>query len=503
MKVVTAVMQTPYGPVAQQRQVASGVIYRLEDKSGVFVDVIPPECFGIMGNARTIEEAPGCWERHEYSRSELVAMGYDPDEVDKLSGTDITQARLSTQGRNLIDDTGNTPSRATNERKMIPTYEVYLRVDMDGDGEAELWQFILAGQTLLSKERVSEMPYLGWSPLMISHKAIGMSMADVTLDLQRTSSNLVRGAVDHLYRTNNPTRIANLSGSIIRNPKDLLANPPGLIIDSDNPLAVTALQQPTLNPATFSVVEIIRQEQERRTGLSRLAQGLNGDAVSHQNAEDMIAALMNASNERILEMARSFAEIVLKPLFEAIYRLAAENGQLVEMTKKGQLQAVNMETLGYRPNMTVNVALTEEELARRFQVLAGLHGMMKDDEQLKPLYGLQERYGLVAALFDLAGYSSAFLGNPSDPQVRQRLMAQAKAQQQQQAKAEAIATAPLKIEAARIQGELDIKRQRLDLDAAMGADEQDLDEEEFAWQQRVDAAQYQLERAQRRPVSLQ
>ena len=32
-----------------------------------------------------------------------------------------------------------------------------------------------------------------------------------------------------------------------------------------------------------------------------------------------------------------------------------------------------------------------------------------------------------AALFDLAGYSSAFLGNPSDPQVRQRLMAQAKA----------------------------------------------------------------------------
>lgn len=498
----SAIIPTPIGPVMQSRRLVSGVVYRVEQQQRVVVDVVPPEDFGISAGARSVEEASFTWERHDYTRSELIAMGFDADVVNSLTGTPLHGGDTERLGRYNYDDTLQEGKRGENERRMIPTYECYVTIDMDGDGEGELWKVIVADNQVLWKERVAEKPYRTWSPISIAHKAVGMSAADVVIDLQRTRSNLIRGMVDNLYRTNNPTRVANLSGGVIKNPADLINNPPGLVIDSSDPGAISVPPQPGLNPATMQVYELLSQEKEQRTGMSRLAQGLNSDAVRQQHAADKIAELMNASNERILEMARSFAETVLKPLFQDIYRIGYETGHVVQMARKGQLIAIGPQQLGFRANMTVAVALTEEELARRIQVLMALHQTMSADPAIQPLYGLQERYGLYAALFDLAGYSSAFLANPSDPEVQQRMAQAAQQMQQKEAEAKALMMADFQLKATDIQTRHKLAKERLDLDAATKADSQQLDEQQFAWQKRVDVAEYQLERSQGRPVAL-
>ena len=499
----TAIIPTYMGPVTQSRRLVSGVIYRVEQQQNLVVDVVPPEDFGMNAGARSVEDATFIWERHDYTKSELVAMGFDPEVVETLTGNPMSGTDTEKLGRHGYDDTLQTGKRGQNERTLIPTYEVHLLVDMDDDAEAELWKVITADSKVLWKERVSEKPYRTWSPIQISHKAVGLSAADVVVDLQRTRSNLIRGMVDNLYRTNNPTRIANLSGGVIRNPADLINNPPGLVIDSSDPTAVQVPPQPSLNPATMAVYELLTQEKESRTGMSRLAQGLNSDAVRQQNAADKISELMNASNERVLEMARSFAEIVLKPLFQDIYRLGYESGHVVQMAQKGQLAAVGPKMLGYRANMTVSVALTDEELSRRTQTLVALHQLLSADQAIAPLYGLQERYGLYASLFDLAGYSSAFLKNPSDPEVQQQLQAMAMEAKQREQKAEAMALAGIKLREAEIESRTSLAKEKLDLDATIRGDAQNLDEREFDWQKRKDVAEFTLERDQGRPVALQ
>ena len=69
-----------------------------------------------------------------------------------------------------------------------------------------------------------------------------MSIADVTVDLQKTNSNIVRGILDNVYRVNTGLRIANLS--ILRNARDLIDNPIGGVIDSPDPTAVSVIPQP-------------------------------------------------------------------------------------------------------------------------------------------------------------------------------------------------------------------------------------------------------------------
>ena len=91
-----------------------------------------------------------------------------------------------------------------------------------------------------------------------------MSVADVTMDIQRTSSGFVRGVIDNVFLTNTATKIADLE--LIRNPRDLIDNPIGAVINSPDMDAVRHVPQPQLNPATFQGFDLIKQQKEERTG---------------------------------------------------------------------------------------------------------------------------------------------------------------------------------------------------------------------------------------------
>lgn len=502
--------QTPMGVVTSEVNLMSGQIERSVDRSHVAVEVVAPEDVFIDGDADSIETAKFFGQKFEKTVSDLIKEGYDEELVDGLAGSDSISLNFEEASRHAVDSTYQFgKGSADNERRLITCYEAYIEIDLNDDGVAEWWQIIIAGNEVLHKERVAEVPYEYWSPIMLSHKTIGMSIADVTMDIQRTSSSVLRGWVDNIWMTNTSRTIANLS--VIKNPRDLIDNPIGGVIDTSDPMgAVMPLPTPTLNSSTGALYELLNQQKEQRTGDTRLGKGMNTDALSKQNSGDMIEGLTNAANERIMQMARSFAEVCYKPLMHAIYRIGVENGQIVNAEVSGQHQELNPEGWALRNNLSVDVALTPDESDNKAQALLTLHSMMAQDPEMSLIYGLNQKYAVFNRAFDLMGMKSpAFVANPSSPEVQQQMMQQQQQQQmmqqmQQQMMMQQQQLAEFGEETKRLRVMMDSenKEEHLEYQAVKAADEQALDERRFEHEEKMDYAEVALEANQQRPVAI-
>lgn len=512
---ISQVTQTPYGPAAQPVHVVSGTVYRKEDKSGVEVEVIPPEDVFISQTCTEIDDADFIAVRYDKTRLELIQEGFDPEKVNKINSGDKLNSDTEESARHSIDGSYDFNKHdGKNERAVITVYDAYIWLDMltpvgEDSRDAQLWHFVVAGNQVLFQEIVDEMPFRFWSPIMIAHKAVGMSAADITMDLQNASSNTVRGMLDNIHRVNAGVRMADLSK--LNNPRDFIDNPIGGVIDADMNAqqSINVVPQAPLSPATGNLIALFDQEKEKRTGDTQLGKGLQSqEVITHQNSGDMIDTLINAGNERIMSMARSFAEICLKPLLLDIYRLGYENGQKVMLNVRGQYIEFDPRSVPFSDEVCVDVALTPEYGENRAAQLMQLHGAVVNDPELAKLYTMEERYAKFSQVYDLLGFAN-YLGDPKDPKIQQRIaQAQAQAQQMQQMQMQLasmemqLKQAGIQVQQQKVAGDQQLQKERLDLDSATKADAQKLDEREFEWEKRMDVAEYQLERTQKRPVSV-
>jgi len=176
-----------------------------------------------------------------------------------------------------------------------------------------------------------------------------------------------------------------------------------------------------------------------------MARGMDSTVVSKQNSSDLITQFMNASNRRIMVMARNLAENFLKPLMHDIYRLAIENESQEKMIQlDGQFVPVNPQFLGDRTEMTVAVALTPEEQAQEAQMLLSLDQQFTlnpNDPNLGGMYGAPQRHAMLSRAFELLNIKSAgmYLFDPNSPeyQQQQQAMQEQQAQAQQEAQLQA------------------------------------------------------------------
>jgi hypothetical protein len=377
-----------------------------------------------------------------------------------------------------------------------------------------LYQIVVAGNQLLLADPVKEIPLRFWTPIMLANEAIGLSIADVTLDLQATISNTVRGIEDNVHRTNAGVRMANLD--VIRNPADLIDNPIGGIIDTPDMSAVQIAPQPPVSGATGMLLEMLTTQKEMRTGDTRLGKGLESqNVITHQNSGEMINQLINVGNERPLQMARGFAETCLVPLMQDLYRIGHENGHTVSMDVRGTYQQFDPRSIPFADAMDVDVALTPEYGEQRAAQLMGIHSALKQEPAIGPLYTMPEQYAVLSEVFHLMGMAN-WLADPTDPQVGQRMQQAQQVVQQQQAEAKQLQMFGIQLEERKVrvleqnagitaqQAEktAQSRKEALDLDAAKSASEQSLDERKFQWDQRVDVAELKLEAQQKRAVAL-
>ena len=83
---------------------------------------------------------------------------------------------------------------------------------------------------------VDSLPFRYWTPVPQPHKFHGLSIADLTMDLQLTQSTVLRQLLDNMYRVNNG-RFA-ISDAV--NVEDMMTVRPGGLVRMTKPGTPTA-----------------------------------------------------------------------------------------------------------------------------------------------------------------------------------------------------------------------------------------------------------------------
>lgn len=416
----------------------SGTAKRRIDRSQVRIESIEPEKLRVSPHATSFDDADFISYETDVEVGELLENGYDEKQVELLD-EELDSYRDSTLGRNSIDSSGSETVVSDDHpnRRRVKIYESYMRIyDPDLNSRVTV-KAIHSRRVLLDFEVVERHPYRAWCPFPIPHKPIGMSLADVTADIQKSQSSLKRSVIDNAFMTNTTRWLANLS--LVRNPRDLIDNRVGAVIDvnaMDPGAVVQPLNVPGISPAVFTTIELLEAEKESRSGSSRMSKGLDSDVVSKQNSSDLITRYMNASNRRTMMMARHFAEDFLMPLMFDLYRLSKENDTQAHIVQlQGDFVEITPAELADRTEMTVAVALTPDARAAEARTLTMLDQMWTanpQDPTLGGMYQTPQRYALLTDALDLMGMKGAprYLMPPMSEEFQQMQQQQQEEQEQ-------------------------------------------------------------------------
>ena len=467
---------------------AYDVKVRKTDKKGrVKIENVPPEEFIVSKKTIELTDTPFCAHRRLVTRSELVAMGFDKDEIDQLpTYEDLTY----TPERVARYSNGEQPDDPSLDMSMqeVECFEAFIRVDYDGDGIAELRRVFYAGQNILENEEIDYLPFCSICPIPLPHKFFGQSLADRTMDLQIIKSTLTRQILDNMYLTNN-ARVVAVEGQA--NLDDLLTVTPGGVVRVKNPAAVQQLPVQAVAGQSFPMLEYMDNIQAKRTGVNDASQGLDPNILQNTTAA-AIAAMQNAAGSKMELIARIFAETGIKDLFRNILHLLCKYQDKSRVIRlRGKYVAVDPREWDTEYDITVNVGLgtgnRQEQMAMLGMVLQKQEQIIQQYGPANPLVSVGQYRATLGRFIEAAGFkdSSRFFneitpemdaalsqpqpqGQQVDPMV-QAVMAQTQAQiQAMMAKAEADiqvkrdkAMADIAIAQEKAAAEIQLKRQEL------------------------------------------
>jgi hypothetical protein len=304
--------------------------------------------------------------------------------------------------------------------------EVFIEVDRDGDGIAELRKVTKVNEIILDDTRVDDNWFAMLSPNPMPHTWEGRSVADDTMDIQDIKTAVTRGSLDSLYLSNNPRQLIR-NGKV--NLDDVLNSRPGGVIrvrDDGGPLgeAYQAQVTPFVGQSSFPMIEYLDSVIERRTGLIRQAQGMDPNVI---NKTATAARIMNSAGQRRLKMiARIFAETGVKRAFELIYacvRKYQQKPKVIRLRNKW----VPMDPRGWADKMDLKVSVGLGTGDRSEQLGALLQGIIPAQQALVQLQGGQAHgpyikadnlYNTAKKVVEFSGLKSPelFFSDPSDPQ---------------------------------------------------------------------------------------
>jgi hypothetical protein len=391
-------------------------VVRTVEKGRLCVQSVPPEEFLIDRRARSIETAEFVAHRRYVTVSDLVKMGYDFDEVQDLGyeTQDDFGGNEEAFDRNPQAFTNITGRTDTSSRKVL-YIEGYVYVDMDGDGIAELCRVCVAGSAnkVLHWEPCDFIPFVDFCPDPEPHTFFGMSMADVTMDIQLIKSNILRNTLDSLAQSIHP-RTGVVEGQV--NIEDVMNTEVGGIIRMRAPGMVQPFTIPFVGQQAFPMLQYMDELRENRTGISKAAAGLDANALQ-SSTRAAVAATISAAAQHIELICRIFAETGMKNLFRKSMQLIAKNQDAPRMVRlRNKFVPIDPRAWDANMDVIVNVAIgvgsNEEKMAFLGQVAQKQEMLM---QMGGPLADMQGYYNTLAQMMALAGYKdpTVFFNDPA------------------------------------------------------------------------------------------
>ena len=388
-------------------------IRRLKPKDQVCIESVPPEEILISRHARNIETASYVAHRMIKSVSDLVAMGYDPEEIEEYAGYGGSaldpESYEEQEARNPFDNMVY-PDRNDAGGKDVYYVEHYLYYDFDGDGIDERIRVCTAGDGLhvLNVEPWDELPICMFCPDPEPHTAIGSCPADYLKPIQAAKSQIMRDTLDSLGHSIFP-RMGIVEGQV--NVDDVLNTDIGQPIRMRAPGMVQPFAVPFVGKEAFPVLGYLDESKENRTGVSKASAGLNAEALQSTTSA-AVTATMSGAQGRVELICRHFAEGGLKAMFKTVNNLVIKHQNAQDVFRlNGKFIPVDPRYWDSDKDMVVNVAISKSSDEEKFQVLTQLAGKQEQIMQTlgpqNPLVSLQQYANTLTRMIELAGFQDA------------------------------------------------------------------------------------------------
>ena len=396
-------------------------IKRTKKTGKVKIESVPPEEFLISRNAKTIDDADFVSHKVLMSRSDLVAMGYDEEDVNSIpkSDEDIYNTEEIVRSRNIDEYNLDNPTDKSTEKVLV--YESYIRYDFDEDGVAELRKIISAGESgymVLENMPCDNIPFVTITPIPMPHRFYGRSISELVEDIQLMKSTVMRQLLDNMYLTNN-NRVAIMDGMV--NMDDLLTTRPGGVVRTKQPpnQVMQPLQAQPISNQAFPMLNYLDTVREARTGITKSAQGLDADTLNSKTATG-VNTLMTQTQMRSELIARIFAETGVKDLFKKIFEL------MIKYQDKEKIVMLNNQYVPVRPtewrdkfNINIVVGLGTGSKEQQILILNNILERQLQAFQLQggkemPMVTLKNMYNTLSKIIENAGLKNveSYFVNP-------------------------------------------------------------------------------------------
>ena len=388
-------------------------IRRLKPKDQVCIESVPPEEVLISRHARDIETASYVAHRMIKSVSDLVAMGYDQEEMEQYAGYGGSaldpESYEEQEARNPFDNMVY-PDRNDAGGKDVLYVEHYLYYDYDDDGIDERIKVCTAGNGLevLNVEPLDELPICMFCPDPEPHTAIGSCPADYLKPIQAAKSQIMRDTLDSLGHSIFP-RMGVVEGQV--NIDDVLNTDIGQPIRMRAPGMVQPFAVPFVGKEAFPVLGYLDEAKENRTGVSKASAGLNAEALQSTTSA-AVTATMSGAQGRVELICRHFAEGGLKTMFKTVNNLVIKHQEAQDVFRlNGKFIPVDPRYWDSDKDMVVNVAISKSSDEEKFQVLTGLASKQEQIMQTlgpqNPLVSMQQYANTLTRMIELAGFQDA------------------------------------------------------------------------------------------------
>ena len=457
---------------------------RTVDRGKMCIESVPPEEFFIDRNSRSIDDYYCVAHRTEMRVGDLVAMGYDFEEVKNLSGlehSDTFSEVEEYERRGYETDYAEEDIQDPSMRPVAVT-EAYMKIDVNGTGVAQMHKILMGGNQykLLDYEPCSHLPFAVFEVDPEPHTFYGRSVADLILNDQDAATAMLRGVLDNVALTNNP-RIEIVDGAV--NVDDILNNEIGGVIRVKQAGAINPQAVPFVAGQTLSALQYFDQQVEDKTGVTKASTGLSPDSLQATTAT-AVQATVQAQAAQTEVMARNLAEGGMRQMFKLMLKCMVENVDEEQMMRlQGQSYTpVDPRSWNAGMDVSINVGLGT---GREDQKIAVLNQALQTQIQIFQTYGpgngmvsltnIRNTLSDILAINGIRNADRYFA--PMDPMIEQQMMMQQQqAQQGQQADPNA---AYLQAEQMKAQAKMQTEQLKLQLAAQKAIAEDDRKRDEM------------------------
>jgi hypothetical protein len=380
-------------------------IKRKRKRNQVKIETMPPEEFFVDAAATSLDDAMVVGHRTMATVSDLIALGYDRDMLDDHLSDEFAFVDSDEYTARYSNTEMPGPVSAA-ERRRVLYVEAWCYIDYDGDGIAELRRICTVGNSyeVVNNEPADSIPFAMFSCDPEPHVFFGSDIADLTKDIQRVKSAVLRGMLDSLSFALYP-RTGVVEGMV--NIDDVLNPEVGSVIRMRQPNMVQQLDVPFLGKDAFPMIQYLDSMKESRTGQTAASQGLDPD-VLQSTTRVAVTATIKGAEQHLEMMARLFADS-FKRMFKGVLKLV--------ITRQDQERIVRLRdewvpidprvwdsTMDCSVNVGLGIGTTDERLAVLNQVVVRQQEAMEKLGPNNPLVGLGQIRNALSKMLEISGY---------------------------------------------------------------------------------------------------